>query len=69
MAAEQSITVNQLLAKIYMETSDMNQDYNTASILRVLCIRWASSADKRENQITDPRPLRFVSVSDQQDIF
>ena len=65
MAAEQSITLNQLLAKIYVETSEMNGAYNTASILRVLCVQWATNSMKSENQQTgDHRPSRIHSVPD-----
>jgi len=69
MAAEQSITINQLLAKIYTDTSDMNRAYNTASILRVLCIRWASDSNRKANRISDQRPSRFEYASDRQEIF
>ena len=64
MAAEQSITLNQLLAKIYMETSGVNGVHNTASTLRVLCVQWASNSMKSENQQVGDQPSRIQSLSD-----
>jgi predicted DNA-binding ribbon-helix-helix protein len=47
MSAEKSFTLNQLIAKIHAEMSGLNGPHNTASILRVICIEWASEALKR----------------------
>jgi predicted DNA-binding ribbon-helix-helix protein len=65
MAAEKSVSLNQLIAKIHAEMSGLNEPHhNTASILRVICIEWASEERKyRVSELTGPlsRLVRNIS--------